>query len=124
MHHRNKGAGIMTHNQQIKKLLKQVFNCKISVHYRRSGWLGIVIDYAPRHREEARQLHHKVSQLVAQITDVGTYGYDGGSDYGYGKRLMINFLPVQDDDPMAHYKDRDLDRDLADYVENTRLGIE
>lgn len=88
---------IATRNRRIKQVCEQAFGKgKVSVRGHRGtsyGWVTVSIAYAPRNRREYRELSVKVNQLLdtAKI-DVGTFGYDDpGSDYGYGKRMHVNF---------------------------------
>lgn len=89
-------------NRKIKQVLTQAFGAgKVSVRGDRGtayGWVTINIAYAPKDREELEALKAKVWALfkAADIT-IGTYGYDDpGSDYGYGHKLMLNFLQCLD----------------------------
>lgn len=84
-------------NRAIKKLVAQAFAPHaVSVKGSRGtayGWVSIKIDFAPRNVREAGELRQQVYALLdAAKIDVGTYGYnDPGSDYGYGRKMHIDF---------------------------------
>ncbi len=92
---------IANRNRQIKKVLEQAFGRgKVTVRGSRGtayGWVTVNIDYAPRSRDEERELTAKVWQLFAAAKiEIGTFGYDDpGADYGSGRTIHINFEASQ-----------------------------
>lgn len=88
---------IAARNRQIKKVLSRAFGQgNVTVKGSRGtayGWVTVKIAYAPRSRDEERELTAKVWQLFAAAKiEIGTYGYDDpGSDYGHGRAIHINF---------------------------------
>jgi len=90
-------------NRAIKALLSKAFaGYGVSVKGSRGtshGWVSINIGYAPRNSGEQRELKAQIMQLLtAAKIEIGTYGYDDpGSDYGYGKKISINFDRLRDD---------------------------
>jgi len=84
-------------NRALKALLSKAFAPhKVTVKGSRGtayGWVTIKISYAPKTRDEQRELEAKVWELIrtAKI-EIGTYGYDDpGSDYGHGSTMHLNF---------------------------------
>lgn len=92
---------IATRNRTIKTVLTKAFGPGVRVRGSRGtayGWVTVKIPYAPRTRAEREELVRKIWQLFgAAGVEIGTYGYDDpGSDYGYGRKIHLNFLPVQE----------------------------
>ena len=91
---------IAQRNRLIKKLLSQAFGQgKVTVRGSRGtgyGWVRVSIGYAPRDRGEHDALVKKIWELFdkAEI-EIDTYGYDDpGSDYGYGRKIHLDFEPI------------------------------
>lgn len=90
-------------NRSIKALISKAFaGYKVSVTGSRGtghGWVRLSIGYSPRNSSEQRELKAHIMQLLAAAKiEIGTYGYDDpGSDYGYGKKISINFDSLRDD---------------------------
>lgn len=95
---------IAERNRLIKKILKQAFDCNVTVRGSRGtayGWVTVKIDYTPHDREMARELKAKIWQLFdAAKIQIDTYGYnDPGSDYGYGNKIHMDFAGLVYDGP-------------------------
>ena len=88
---------IAERNRLIKKILSKAFGQgNVTVRGSRGtayGWVSVKINYTPHDRETSRELKAKIWQLFdAAKIDIGTYGYDDpGSDYGYGKKIHLDF---------------------------------
>ena len=93
---------IAERNRQIKKLVSKAFAPhKVTVRGHRGtafGWVSINIDYAPRDWRERQELNAQVCRLLDTAKlEVGTFGYDDpGSDYGYGRKMHVNFAPCRE----------------------------
>ena len=91
---------IAQRNRLIKKLLSQAFGQgKVTVRGSRGtgyGWVRVSIGYAPRDHEEHDALVKKIWELFDKAKiEIDTYGYDDpGSDYGYGRKIHLDFEPV------------------------------
>lgn len=84
-------------NRKIKKVLSEAFKpAKVTVRGSRgtaTGWVSIKVDFRPKDDEQRQALKVKCDELfkAAGIT-FGTYGYDDpGSDYGFGRTMMLEF---------------------------------
>jgi len=90
-------------NRALKNLISKAFaGYTVSVKGSRGtgyGWVRLSIGYAPRNISEQRELKAHIMQLIAAAKiEIGTYGYDDpGSDYGYGKKISIDFDGLRDD---------------------------
>lgn len=88
-------------NREIKKILEAQFGRgKVTVKGSRGtayGWVSIHIDYSPKDNEHRSQITKVIWKMFeAKDIKIGTYGYDDpGSDYGYGKKIHLDFnLPL------------------------------
>lgn len=91
---------VSTRNRLIKKILGEAFGQgKVTVRGSRGtayGWVSVHINYSPRDREQRSMLIAQIWKLFAANNIViDTYGYDDpGSDYGYGKKIHLDFEPL------------------------------
>jgi hypothetical protein len=90
-------------NRTIKKVLEQAFGRgKVTVRGSRGtgyGWVSVKIAYAPKDRDELRELTTKVWDLFgAAKIEIGTYGTPGdmGCDYGWGSKIHLDFDQCRD----------------------------
>ena len=88
-------------NRKIKTILSQAFGTgKVNVRGSRGtayGWVTVKIQYAPRDAVERHELISMIWKLFDKAgIEIGTYGYDHvGSDYGYGREIHFDFLPIR-----------------------------
>lgn len=92
---------IAERNRAIKNLLVKSFGRgNVTVRGSRGtayGWVSVSINYAPRTPEHRRQIEALIWKMFERDgIKIDTYGYDDpGSDYGYGKKIHLDFLPCQ-----------------------------
>jgi hypothetical protein len=88
-------------NRKIKTILEQAFGRgNVTVRGSRGtawGWVSVNIAYAPRDHNEATELRAMIWKLFDKASiEIDTYGYDDpGSDYGYGRKIHLGFLPCR-----------------------------
>jgi hypothetical protein len=91
---------IAERNRTIKRVLEQAFGRgNVTVRGSRGtayGWVTVHIKYSPHDREQRRELIAQVWKLFAAAgIKIDTYGYDDpGSDYGFGKKIHLDFDPL------------------------------
>jgi hypothetical protein len=88
---------ITERNRLIKKILSHAFgHGNVTVKGSRGtayGWVSIRINYTPHDLERRKEVTALIWKLFEKAKiEIDTYGYDDpGSDYGYGKKVHINF---------------------------------
>lgn len=101
---------IAERNRAIKRTLETAFGRgKVRVRGSRGtayGWVSVDIDWTPRDIEQAREMKAQVWALLDAAglgREIGTYGYDDtGSDYGYGRKMSIDFNACRYHRTMRH----------------------